>query len=141
NFMTQERIIAIKLNASNYCPIDPVLPLYKSGSIDKTQELFNSILITTDFTISKISNEVCKQSFCNNIVKKSETNLLLSLISTQNLSNDSKYFSDIIEIKKELSKSLISLSSEFLIRNESNIDVFILLLQQKFQISKEKLEQ
>ncbi|CAG8718658.1 895_t:CDS:2, partial [Gigaspora rosea] len=141
NFMTQERIMAIKLNAPNYCPIDPVLPPYKSESIDKTQELFDLIPITTDFTISKVSNEVYEQSACNNIVEKSKTNLLPSLTSTQNLSNDSKHFSDIIETKKELSESLISLSSEFLIRNESDIDVLILLLQQKFQMSKEKLEQ
>ncbi|CAG8468039.1 8640_t:CDS:10 [Cetraspora pellucida] len=112
-------------------------------SIDKTQELFDSIPITTDITILEVSNEICKQSSCNNIVKKSETNLLQlpSLASTQNLSNVSKQFSDIIKTKKELSKFLISLSSEFLIRNESDIDSFILLLQQKFQILKEKLEQ
>jgi hypothetical protein len=35
----------------------------------------------------------------------------------------------------------ISSSSEFLIKNESDIDTLILLSQQKFQMSREKLEQ
>ncbi|CAG8493894.1 1476_t:CDS:2, partial [Cetraspora pellucida] len=43
--------------------------------------------------------------------------------------------------EKNISKPLISLSSEFLINNESDIDTLILLLQQKFQMLKEKLEQ
>src|SRR5437879_13356191 len=37
--------------------------------------------------------------------------------------------------------SAISLSSELLIKNESDIDTLILLLQQKFQMSQEKLDQ
>ncbi|CAG8857211.1 17050_t:CDS:1, partial [Gigaspora margarita] len=43
--------------------------------------------------------------------------------------------------EKNIPEPFISLSSEFLIKNESNIDTLILLLQQKFQMSKEKLEQ
>ena len=57
-----------------------------------------------------------------------------------NPSNNSK-FSNIVEIKKEIPESLISLSSEYLIKNESDIDTLIFYLQEKFQMSKEKLEQ
>jgi hypothetical protein len=135
--------MAIKLNDPNYCPTDPILPPYKPESVNKTQELFDSIPITTDITISKSSIEICEESSCNNIVEKSVTKLpqLSSSILTQNESNDSKQFSNIIEIKKEIPESLISLSSEYLIKNESDINTLILLLQQKFQMSKEKLEQ
>ena len=140
------------MNVPNYHPTVPVLPPYKPESIDETQELFDSIPITTDITISEkaklrcsasSSNEVCEQSSCNNIVEKSVTKLpqLSSSILTQNESNDSKQFSNIIEIKKEIPESLISLSSEYLIKNESDVDTLILLLQQKFQMSQERLEQ
>src|SRR5439155_16287012 len=44
-------------------------------------------------------------------------------------------------VEKNIPEPLISLSSKFLIKNKSDIDVLILLLQQKFQMSKEKLEQ
>ncbi|CAG8493431.1 14075_t:CDS:10, partial [Cetraspora pellucida] len=73
-------------------------------SIDKIQELFNSISITTNITIleeAKLqyselsSNEICEESSCN----------------------------------------------KFLIKNKSDIDILILLLQQKFQMSQERLEQ
>ncbi|CAJ0746284.1 8862_t:CDS:1, partial [Entrophospora sp. SA101] len=67
------RIKAIKLNDPNYRPTIPILPPYKPESIDETQELFDSIPITTDITISKSSNEVCEDSSCNNMVEKSVT--------------------------------------------------------------------
>ncbi|RHZ75561.1 hypothetical protein Glove_212g22 [Diversispora epigaea] len=44
-------------------------------------------------------------------------------------------------IEKKIFEPLISLSSELLIENESDIDTLILLLKQKFQMSQEKLEQ
>ncbi|CAG8438849.1 9101_t:CDS:2 [Cetraspora pellucida] len=160
DFMTQERIIAIKLNDPNYRLTDPVLSPYKSESVDEIQEFFDSILmcldissaITTDIVVSEdakfqcsisSSNEICEESSCTNIVEKSITNLpqLPSIVSTQNQSNNSEQFSNIVEAKKKLPESLISLSSEYLIKNESDINNLTLFLQQKFQMSKEKLEQ
>jgi len=44
-------------------------------------------------------------------------------------------------VEKKMPEYLTSLSSEFLIKNESDINTLTLLLQQKFQMSKEKLEQ
>ena len=137
-FETQEGIMAIKLNVPNYHPTNPVLPPYKPESIDETQELFDSIPITTDTTISKSSNEVCEKSSCNNIVEKSITDL--PQLSQDQL-NNSEQFLSITEAKKELPESLTSLSSEFLIKNESDIDMLIFHLQQKFQLSQERLEQ
>ncbi|RHZ85691.1 hypothetical protein Glove_62g22 [Diversispora epigaea] len=102
-FIIQEEIMDMKSLDPNYYPITPILPSYKPESVNETQELFDSIPITTDIA----SNEICEESSCNNIIPE----------------------------------SLISLSSEFLIKNESDIDMIILLLQQKFQISQEKLEQ
>ncbi|CAG8852232.1 29701_t:CDS:1, partial [Gigaspora margarita] len=142
-FETIERIMAIKSNDPNYYPTNPILPPYKPESVNETQELFDLVPITSDITISKSSNKICETSSCNNIAEKSETSLLQlsSSVLTQNQSNDSKQFSNIIEIKKEIPESLISLSSEFLIKSESDIDTLILLLQQKFQMSQERLEQ
>ncbi|CAG8560798.1 1249_t:CDS:2, partial [Scutellospora calospora] len=148
--ITQEELMDIKSNTSNYHLITPILLSYKSESINKTQKLFDSIPVTTDIAIPKSSNEVCKESSYNNIVKKSVTNLsqLSSLVLTQNQLNDAEQFSNITETKKEISESLdmicsplaISLSSEFLIKNESDINILIYYLQQKFQISQERLE-
>ncbi|CAG8835705.1 11158_t:CDS:2, partial [Gigaspora margarita] len=121
-FETQERIKAIKLNNSNYYSTIPVLLPYKPESIDETQELFNSIPITTDITISEetkfqystlSSNKIYEESSCNNIVEQ-----LSSITKTK------------IEILESL--DTISLSSEYLIKNESDIDTLILLLQQKY---------
>ncbi|CAG8516327.1 12286_t:CDS:2, partial [Cetraspora pellucida] len=142
-FETQERIKAIKLNDPNYRSTIPILLSYKPESIDETQKLFDSIPITTDITISKSSNEVCEDSSCNNMVEKSVTksSQLPSSVLIQNQSNNSKQFSSITKAKKELPESLISLSSEYLIKHKSDISTLILLLQQKFQMSKEKLEQ
>nr|CAG8474103.1 12931_t:CDS:2 [Entrophospora candida] len=150
-FETIERIIAIKSNDPNYYPTNPILPPYKPESVNETQELFDSIpmcldtssTITTDITISKSSNKVCEKSSCNNIVEKSMTNLpqLSSIVLAQNQSNNFEQFSNITETRIEIPESLTSLSSEFLIKNESDIDTLIFYLQEKFQMSKEKLEQ
>ncbi|CAJ0873573.1 5298_t:CDS:1 [Entrophospora sp. SA101] len=150
-FETIERIIAIKSNDPNYYPTNPILPPYKPESVNETQELFDSIpmcldtssAITTDITISKSSNKVCEKSSCNNIVEKSMTNLpqLSSIVLAQNQSNNFEQFSNITETRIEIPESLTSLSSEFLIKNESDIDTLIFYLQEKFQMSKEKLEQ
>lgn len=43
-------------------------------------------------------------------------------------------------VEKKIPESLTSLSSEFLIKNESDIDILILLLQQKLKLSRERLE-
>ncbi|KAF0469682.1 helicase: PROVISIONAL [Gigaspora margarita] len=43
--------------------------------------------------------------------------------------------------EKKIPEFLTSLSSEFLIKNKSDIDTLILLLQQKFKMSQERLEQ
>ncbi|CAG8850656.1 3416_t:CDS:2, partial [Gigaspora margarita] len=37
----------------NHKPYGPILPPYKPESVNKTQELFNSISVTTDITILK----------------------------------------------------------------------------------------
>ncbi|CAJ0836198.1 12197_t:CDS:2 [Entrophospora sp. SA101] len=134
-FETIERIMAIKLNDPNYHPTVPILPPYKPESVNETQELFDSIPITTDIAISE------KAKF-DALPEKSDTNLLQlsSSVSIQNQSNDSKEFSNITKTKIEIPEPLVSLSSEFLIKNESDIDTLIILLQQKFQMSKEKLE-
>ncbi|CAG8603583.1 2791_t:CDS:2, partial [Diversispora eburnea] len=127
-FKTQEEIIAIKLNNPNYHPTGPIFPLYKLELINETQELFDSIPITTDIAISEetklqsstlSSNEICEKSSCDNITEQ---------------------FSSITETKIEIPKSLISLSSEYLIKNESDIDTLIFYLQEKFNMSKERLE-
>jgi len=122
-FNNQEEVMARKLDNPEYCPIAPVLPSYKSKVIYEIQDLFDSIPITTDIAISKFSNEVCEKSSCNNIVEKSVTDLpqLSSIVLTQDQSNNSEQFSSITKTKIEIPKSLISLSSEFLIRNESDI--------------------
>ncbi|CAG8640262.1 1740_t:CDS:1 [Paraglomus occultum] len=135
--------MARKLDNPEYCPIAPVLPSYKSKVIDEFQDLFDSMPITTDIAISKFSNEVCEKSSCNSMVEKSVTDLpqLSSIVLAQDQSNNSEQFSSITKTKIEIPKSLISLSSEFLIRNESDIDTLIFYLQEKFQILKEKLEQ
>nr|CAG8649359.1 913_t:CDS:1 [Entrophospora candida] len=147
-FETQERIKAIKLNVPNYHLTVPVLPPYKPESANETQKLFDSIpiclntssAITTDIIISEeaklqcsilSSNEICKKSSCDNITEKSEI---------QNQSNDSEQFSSITEAKIEIPESLISLSSEFLIKNKSDVDILIFYLQQKFQMPQERLE-
>ena len=142
--------MVIKLNVPNYHPTNSVFSPYKSG--DEIQELFDSIPITTEIAVledakfrcsASSSNEIIKESSCTNIVEKSVTNLpqLPSIVSTQNQSNNSEQFSNIVEAKKELPESLISLSSEYLIKNESDISTLILLLQQKYQMSQERLKQ
>jgi len=75
-FNNQE-VVATKLHNPEYHPIAPILPSYRLESIDETQELFDSIPITTDITISEEAklqcfaspnNEICEESSCNNIV-------------------------------------------------------------------------
>ncbi|RIB16920.1 hypothetical protein C2G38_2188684 [Gigaspora rosea] len=158
-FETLEEIRAIKVNNSKYLPIAPIIPPYKPEPIDETQEHFDSIP-TTDITTSEEAklrcstsfiNEVCKESSCHNVIEESMPNLLQSpsTISTQDQLNDFEQFSNITETKKEILEPLImkhlppeiSLSSELLIKSESDIDTLILLLQQKYQMSQEKLDQ
>ncbi|CAG8509012.1 1018_t:CDS:2 [Cetraspora pellucida] len=106
-----KRIMAIKLNDPNYYPTVLILLLYKPESVNETQELFNSIPITTDITISK------------------------SILAQDQL-NNYEQFSNITKTKIKIPESLISLSSEYLIKNESDIDTLIFYLQEKFQMLK-----
>ncbi|RIB11429.1 hypothetical protein C2G38_2203417 [Gigaspora rosea] len=124
SFETIERIMTIKSNDPNYQPKNPVLLPYKPESVDETQELFDSKPITIDI----VSDEICKESSCNNIAE------------TQNQSNISKQSSSITETKIEIPESLSSLSSEFLIKNESDINILIFYLHEKFDMSQERLE-
>src|SRR5438128_263794 len=109
----------MKSNDPNYHPTVLILPPYKSELVNETQELFDSIPITSDIIISKSSNKVCEKSSCNNIVKKFETNLpqLSSIVLAQNQSNNFKQFSNITKTRIEIPESLISLFSEYLIKN------------------------
>ncbi|RIB23784.1 origin of replication binding protein [Gigaspora rosea] len=116
-FETIERIMAIKLNDPNYHSTDPILPPYKPESINEIQKLFDSILVTTDITISEkaklrcsvsSNNKDCEESSCNNVNEESATNLSQSpsIILTQDRSNDFEQFSSITETKKEIPELL-----------------------------------
>ncbi|RIB10166.1 hypothetical protein C2G38_210230 [Gigaspora rosea] len=116
-FETIERIMAIKLNDPNYHPTDPILPPYKPESINEIQELFDSIPVTTDITISEkaklrcsvsSNNKDCEESSCYNVNEESETNLSQSpsIILIQDRSNDFEQFSSITETKKEIPELL-----------------------------------
>ncbi|RIB11841.1 hypothetical protein C2G38_2249891 [Gigaspora rosea] len=109
--------MAIKLNDPNYHPTDPILPPYKPESINEIQELFDSIPVTTDITISEkaklrcsvsSNNKDCEESSCYNVNEESATNLSQSpsIILTQDRSNDFEQFSSITETKKEILKLL-----------------------------------
>ena len=130
--------------------------------IDETQDLFDSIPITNNITSECTEHEVSDSS--NNAIDKKALSFEMPV---QHQSIDSNKISEHREdhtqnicyvnttidgagtTEKKISESLatlclpsaISLSSELLIKNESDIDTLILLLQQKFQMSQEKLEQ
>ncbi|CAG8615007.1 3117_t:CDS:1, partial [Paraglomus occultum] len=53
---------AIKVNNSKYFPIGSILPPYKPESVNETQELFDSISVTPDITISEKAKFQCSAS-------------------------------------------------------------------------------
>ncbi|CAG8682673.1 17353_t:CDS:2, partial [Cetraspora pellucida] len=146
-FVTQEEITAIKVNNSKYFPIGPILPLYKSELIDETQDLFDSISITNNITSECTKHEVSDLS--NNEID--EKDLFLEMPAQYDAEHKKNSSQDICHVnittfeanayEKEISDFLISLSSEFLIKSESDMNMLIFYLQQKFQMSREKLEQ
>ncbi|CAG8460345.1 5668_t:CDS:2 [Scutellospora calospora] len=147
SFVTQKEIIAIKMNNSKYFPIGSILPLYKPELIDETQNLFDSIPITNNITSEYTKHEV--SDLFNN--KIDEKDLFLEMLAQYDAEHRKNSFQDICHVdiitfeanayEKEIFDSLISLSSEFLIKSEFDVDMLIFYLQQKFQISQEKLEQ
>ncbi|KAF0534960.1 helicase [Gigaspora margarita] len=122
----------------------PILPPYKPELIDETQNLFDSIPITSNTTsecIEYIEHNISDSS--NNVINKKDLfSEMLTQYNTEHRKNSSQ---DICHIdiatykfnayKKEIPDSLISLSSEFLIKNESDVDMLVFYLQQKFQMS------
>ncbi|CAG8494139.1 8962_t:CDS:10, partial [Scutellospora calospora] len=80
NFVTQEEIIAIKVNNSKYFPIGPILLLYKPELIDETQDLFDSISITNNITLEYTKHKVSNLS--NNEID--EKDLFLEMLAQYN---------------------------------------------------------
>ncbi|CAG8528766.1 4329_t:CDS:2, partial [Diversispora eburnea] len=107
-----EEVIARKLDNSEYYPIVPILPSYKPKVSDEIQDFFDSIPITNNTTLEYAEREISDSS-SNAIDEKA---LFLPEAVTQRL-------------------KIISY------QNESDIDILIHLLQQKFQMSQEKLDQ
>ncbi|CAG8853807.1 19499_t:CDS:1, partial [Gigaspora margarita] len=161
-FETIERIKAIKLNAPNYRPTNPILPPYKPELINETQDLFDSIPITNNITSECTKHEVSDSS--NNTIDKKALSLEMlaqdqSIDSNKISEHREDHTQDICHVntttiseastaEKKIPESLvtlclppaISLSSEFLIKNESDIDTLIFYLQQKFSMPQERLE-
>ncbi|CAG8461801.1 7550_t:CDS:10 [Scutellospora calospora] len=127
SFVTQEELIAIKVNNSKYFSIGPILLLYKPESIDETQDLFDSISITNNITSECTKYKVSDLS--NN--KIDEKDLFLEMPAQYDAEHKKNSFQDICYVdittfeanayEKEKSDFLISLSSEFLIKRESDI--------------------
>ncbi|CAG8658943.1 10890_t:CDS:2, partial [Diversispora eburnea] len=140
-FITQEEIMTRKLDNPEYCPIAPVLPSYKPKMSNEIQDLFDSIPITNNTT----SECVKHRSFDLSSDAIYEKALPLRMPTQKQLigSDEEDPSQDICHIdtiiseasidEKKIPELLISLSSELLIKNKSDIDTLILLLQQKFQ--------
>ncbi|CAG8518535.1 8798_t:CDS:2, partial [Diversispora eburnea] len=142
-YTIKKEVMIRKLDNSEYCPIVPVLPSYKPKVSDEIQDFFDFITITNNTTLEYAECEISDSS--SNAID--EKTLSLPEAVTQQLkmpAQDVCYVNTINEAgtaEKKISESLISLSSEYLIKNESDIDILIHLLQQKFQMSQEKLDQ
>ncbi|CAG8533025.1 6148_t:CDS:2 [Cetraspora pellucida] len=98
---------------------------------DKTQKLFDLIPITTDITISEFIEHGITYLSSNAINEKALSLEILAHNQTINFFQNLYYANTICEVstsEKKISNSLIFLSSEFFIKNESNIDILILLL-------------
>ncbi|CAG8631602.1 3266_t:CDS:1 [Diversispora eburnea] len=151
-FNNQEEVMTNKLNNPEYRSKVPVLPSYKSKVNDKIQDFFDSIPITNNTVLEYAECEISNSS-SNAIDEKDLPLKMPAHIQSTDLSQDIYHVDTTISegdtVEKKISESLdtiyppltISLSSEFLIKNEFDIDILILLLQQKFQISQERLEQ
>ncbi|CAG8644062.1 6988_t:CDS:2, partial [Diversispora eburnea] len=150
-FDNQEEVMARKLDNSEYCPIVPVLPSYKLKVSGEIQDFFDSIPITNNTTLEYAEHEISNLS--SNAIDEKDLPLpeavtqwlkMPAHIQSTDLSQDICHFDTTISeggtVEKKIPESLdticlppaISLSSEFLIKNESDIDILILLLQQKF---------
>ncbi|RHZ45576.1 hypothetical protein Glove_669g23 [Diversispora epigaea] len=157
DFITQEEIMIKKLDNSKYVSINPILPSYKPKTNNEIQDPFDSILITNN-TTSKYAEHKLFDLSSNAIYEKNlslEMQIQNQLIDSdkedpsQGICYDDTIIGEASTVEKKISESLItlcspptiSLSSEYLIKNESDIDTFVLLLQQKIQISSEKLKQ
>jgi len=125
--------MARKLDNPDYCHIAPVLPSYKPKVSDEIQDLFK-------YVRQKISD-----SSSNAIDEKDLPLKIPAHNQSSDLSQDRYHvdttISEVSIVEKKIPESLTPLSSEFLIKNDSDIDTLILLLQQKFQMSQERLKQ
>nr|CAG8676619.1 13836_t:CDS:1 [Entrophospora candida] len=141
-FDNQEEVMARKLDNPEYCPIAPVLPSYKPKVSDEIQDLFDSIPIINNITSEHVEHKISDSS-SNAIDEKDLPLKMPARNQSAGLSQDRCHVDIINEasiVENKIPESLIPLSSEFLIKNESDIDT-LLLLQQKFQMSQERLEQ
>ncbi|CAG8625940.1 9303_t:CDS:2 [Paraglomus occultum] len=138
-----------KLDNPEYCPIAPVLPSYKPKVSDEIQDLFDSIPITNnttpEYTEHKLFNLSSDAIYEKALPLEMPTqNQLIDLdkeYPSQDICHIDTTISETSTVEKKIPELLISLSSELLIKNKSDIDTLILLLQQKFNMSQEKLEQ
>ncbi|CAG8579886.1 9643_t:CDS:10, partial [Scutellospora calospora] len=120
--------------------------------ITAIKDLFDSVPITNNITSDYTEREVSNLSI--NAINEKALSLEMPArdqsIDSNKISKHGEYHTqDICHanatideasiVKKKIPKSLTSLSLEFLIKNESNIDMLIFHLQQKFQMSQEKL--
>ncbi|CAG8602728.1 349_t:CDS:2, partial [Scutellospora calospora] len=120
SFNNQEEVIARKLNNPEYCPIASVLPSYKPKVSNEIQNLF-------EYVEHKISD-----SSSGMIDKKGLSLEMPAHNQSSGLSQDRYHIDTTISeariVEKKIPESLTPLSSEFLIKNESDIDTLILLL-------------
>ncbi|CAG8459218.1 6177_t:CDS:2, partial [Gigaspora rosea] len=132
-FNNQEEVIARKLDNPEYCPIAPVLPSYKPKVSNEIQDLF-------EYVEHKISD-----SSSGMIDEKGLSLEMPAHNQSSGLSQDRCHIDTTISeartVEKKIPESLTPLSSEFLIKNELDIDTLVLLLQQKFQMPEKGLEQ
>ncbi|CAJ0849032.1 2010_t:CDS:2, partial [Entrophospora sp. SA101] len=128
-------------NCTAPAPAPASLEVSSLEYVERKRDIDINVNLNVEKALSMIDK--LNKLLCTKKIEKSETNLsqLPSIVSTQDQTNNSEQFLSITEAKKELPESLISLSSGFLIKSESDIDTLILLLQRKFQMSQEKLEQ
>jgi len=143
-FDNQEEVMARKLDNHEYYPIAPVLPSYKPKVSDEIQDLFDSIPIINNITSEHVEHKISDSS-SNAIDEKDLPLKMPARNQSAGLSQDRCHVDNTISkasiVEKKIPESLTPLSSELLIKNESDIDNLILLLQQKFQMSQEKLDQ
>ncbi|RHZ76767.1 hypothetical protein Glove_193g47 [Diversispora epigaea] len=156
-FNNQEEVMARKLDNPEYCPIAPILPSYKPKISNKIQDLFDSIPITNNTTsectkhrLSDLSSSAVYEKDLS-LEMQTQNQLIDSdkKDPSQGICHGDTTIGEASTVEKKISESLvtlcsppaISLSSEYLIKNESDIDALVLLLQQKIQISPEKLKQ